>query len=105
EMYYGRQDRREAPNVDFEQAFFKMIWREGWGTEDQYMMLDGMEGAIHQHADGNSINSLADLGRIWLADRSYIEKADKFHNGLILSRDGDFQPRSYLIALDTLADM
>ena len=107
EMYYasGRQERAEPPNVALEESFFKMVWREGWGTEDQYMMLDGVDGAIHNHLDGNTVNSLADLGRIWLADRSYTDRAESSHNGLVVMRDGNYQPRSYLVALDTKADL
>ncbi len=105
EMHFARMDRPDPPNVDLEHAFFKMTWREGWGEQDQYMMLDGVNGAIHNDDDGNTINSLADGGRIWLADRSYVDSNEKYHNGLTIIRDGNRQARSYLVSLDRLADM
>ncbi len=92
-------------NVPMGKSFFKMVWRQGWGVEDQYMMLDGVNGAIHEHYDGNTINSLADRGRIWLSDRSYTERAEEWHNGVKIIRDGVSASKPYLVGMELLSDL
>ncbi len=104
-MYHGSHPRAGELNVPFEQSFFKLAWREGWDKTDQYLMLDGVNGAIHEHSDGNAIASFSSAGRLWLCGRSYTEKSENYQNGLMIVRDGSYSKKPYLAELGVFTDL
>ncbi|MEA3403114.1 MAG: VCBS repeat-containing protein [Armatimonadota bacterium] len=82
-----------------EQWFNKIVFRETWDPEAQYLILDGcgsfheFEGypngpSGHRHNDINTIPCFTDVGRMWLVDHTYGARAIKDHSGLYITRDG-----------------
>ncbi len=71
-----------------EQAVDKVVMRESFDPEDQYLLLDGLNNGGHKHYDGNSISRMADNGRIWIADASYMNSLPKYHSTVIALKDG-----------------
>ncbi|HEY0770408.1 MAG TPA: PQQ-binding-like beta-propeller repeat protein, partial [Sphingobacteriaceae bacterium] len=57
------------------------------------------------HRDGNSILRLTDRGRIWLADADYIKSSAKFHNTLLIFRDGETSGMPPFIRRDLVSDL
>jgi len=79
--------------------FNKIVFREAWDPDAQYLLLDGagkfghVEGypngpAGHRHMDVNTIPCFTDEGRMWLIDHTYGARAIKDHSGLYVTRDG-----------------
>ncbi|MCD6361370.1 MAG: hypothetical protein J7M38_10990 [Armatimonadetes bacterium] len=88
--------------------FNKIVFREGWGPDDQYLLLDGAgkwprdetEGYAnrgpsgHKHDDVNTIINFTDEGRMWLVDHTYgSARSIKDHSGLYIVRDGQVSYR------------
>ena len=79
--------------------FSKVVFREAWDPESQYLMLDGggkfgsLEGyppspAGHRHDDANTLINFTDHGRMWLVDHTYASRNIKDHSGLYITRNG-----------------
>ncbi len=79
--------------------FSKIVFRDGFRPDDQYLLLDGggkfshTDGypdgpAGHMHEDVNTIVNFTARGRMWLVDHTYAERNIKDHSGLYLLRDG-----------------
>lgn len=71
-----------------ERAFDKITFRTSFDPGKPYMLLDGINRCYHGHYDGNSILRFTDRGRIWLADSDYIKSLPKFHNTILVFKDG-----------------
>ncbi|MGC9318014.1 MAG: FG-GAP repeat domain-containing protein, partial [Armatimonadota bacterium] len=82
-----------------EQWYNKIVFREAWDPQAQYLILDGcgsfheFEGypngpSGHRHDDINTIPCFTDVGRMWLVDHTYGARAIKDHSGLYITRDG-----------------
>jgi len=83
--------------------FNKIVFREAWKKEAQYLILDGAgmwlgqpqingkswpHGPVgHMHNDGNTIINFTDEGRMWLVDHTRGNKAINDHSGLCITRD------------------
>ena len=80
-----------APNLPYEQTFDKLAFRAGLGRDDEYMLLDGFGRGTHMHFDANAIIRLAAGGEPLLVDGEYIKNAPKYHNSLVIIRDGQAQ--------------
>lgn len=76
---------REMP---LERTFDKIAWRSGYDARDAYLLLDGLGTGGHGHMDGNAILQWCEDDRIWLADGDYIKSLPKYHNTLLVLRDG-----------------
>lgn len=76
------------PNLPFGETFDKLAFRGGWDRGDEYLLLDGFARGNHMHFDGNAIISFAKGGEPLLVDGEYIRNAPKYHNGLVILRDG-----------------
>lgn len=74
--------------IPLEKAVDKVVMRTGFDPQRQYLLLDGLSNGGHRHFDGNSISRITDRGRIWLADNDYIRSLPKFHNSLLVFREG-----------------
>jgi outer membrane protein assembly factor BamB len=74
--------------VPQERAFDKITFRTSFDPGRPYLLLDGINGCYHGHYDGNSILRFTDRSRIWLADCDYIKSLPKFHNAMLVFKDG-----------------
>ncbi len=79
---------RTAPNLPWEESFDKLAFRAGLGAADEYMLLDGFGRGTHMHFDANAIIRYAAGGEPLLVDGEYIKNAPKYHNSMVIIRDG-----------------
>ncbi len=100
--------RRSAKNSQLPQAdekyFDKISFRTGFNPEDEYLLLDGTSTFSHGHHDGNTITRLTWKDRIWLFDLDYIKLTPRYHNGVIVVRNGIQEAPPPLNVLDYSAD-
>lgn len=68
--------------------FDKLSLRRNFAPEDEYLLLEGVGTFCHGHEDSNAIIRLTWKNRAWLGDGDYIRAAPKFHNALVVIRDG-----------------
>ncbi len=97
-------DNAAVGNVPPERALDKAVFRSGFDEQDSYLMLDGISAGIHDHDDANAIIRFTDNGRLWLCDMDYIRATPKWHNSIMLSRDGETTPIPPLSELVAAAD-
>ncbi|NOY81497.1 MAG: PQQ-binding-like beta-propeller repeat protein [Kiritimatiellaeota bacterium] len=88
-LYYKTFPDKNAPPL--EQCVDKVLMRNGFDLSDPYLLLDGLNNGGHKHYDGNTISRITALGRIWLADNDYYKSQPKFHNGVLVFRNGQGQ--------------
>lgn len=74
--------------VPQEKTYEKITFRRSFDPKDAYLLLDGISGCYHGHWDGNSILRMTDRGRIWLCDSDYIKSLPKYHNTMLIFRNG-----------------
>jgi hypothetical protein len=91
EPQYVKTFPPEKP-VPMESLFDKISFREGFDPAGPYLLLDGLSNGGHKHLDGNSLPRLTQFDRIWLADNDYFKTAVKYHNSLMVFRDGQATP-------------
>lgn len=91
--------------VPLHQAFDKISFRSSFDPQCSYMLIDGINVGYHGHKDGNSVLRLSDRGRIWLAEGDYIKSSPKFHNTLLVYRDGVATPMPPFVRRDFVADL
>ena len=89
-MYYETNNGKD--HLPLKKTFDKVVMRDGFDPENQYLFLDGLSNGGHKHYDGNSICRLTENRRIWLADCDYIKSLPKFHNGVLIFRNGQSAP-------------
>lgn len=86
-MFYSLfKGRYPAPPQ--ERTFDKISMRTSFDPDKPYLLLDGINYGYHGHQDGNSILRLTDRNRIWLADCDYIKSLPRYHNSMLILRDG-----------------
>ncbi len=74
---------------DPEKTYFdKLSLRRNFDPRGEYMLLEGLGTTCHGHEDSNTIIRLTWNNRAWLADGDYIRAAPKFHNSIVVERDG-----------------
>lgn len=101
-MYYDTFGEEGRPSAD--KCVDKVVFRSSFDPKDQYLLLDGLSNGGHRHYDGNSIVRLTQNGRIWLADCDYIKSLPKFHNGVLIFKDGQSQTIPSYTELEHFAD-
>ena len=84
----ARRVEFRAPNISYQESFDKLVLRDGLGTEDDYLMLDGYAAGSHGHNDGNAIIGFTSQGAHWLVDGEYIRGAPKYHCAVTVQKDG-----------------
>ncbi|NUP99941.1 MAG: PQQ-like beta-propeller repeat protein, partial [Armatimonadetes bacterium] len=89
-MYYQSFKEEQAPPV--EQCFDKISFRQSVDPKDPYLLLDGLSNGGHKHLDGNSIPRITQFDRIWLADNDYFKAQTKYHNSVLIFKDGQATP-------------
>ncbi|MBM3476957.1 MAG: hypothetical protein FJX75_27110, partial [Armatimonadetes bacterium] len=83
----------------------KVVMRRGFEPQDPYLLLDGLSNGGHRHYDGNSISRWTENGRIWLADADYIKSLPKYHNGVLILKDGSSQTIPDFCERERFSDM
>jgi hypothetical protein len=91
--------------VPLENAVDKVSFRDSFDPEAAYLLLDGLSVGGHGHMDGNAILQWTDNGRIWLADADYIKSLPKYHNSMLVLRDGQSGSIPSYVELENLADL
>jgi len=102
-LYFEAQHGDEQ--MSLEQAVDKIVFRDGFDPEDQYLLLDGLNNGGHKHYDGNSISRMTANGRIWLADASYMASLPKYHSTALVLRDGQSGPLPDFCELEHMRDL
>ena len=85
-LFYAHYKGKET--MPQERTFEKISFRQSFDPKDAYMLLDGISYCYHGHWDGNSILRMTDRGRIWLCDADYIKSLPKYHNTMLIFRNG-----------------
>jgi outer membrane protein assembly factor BamB len=86
-------------------AFDKIAFRNGYAPQDTYLLLDGLSNGGHRHMDGNSILQWTANERVWVADADYIKSLPKYHNGVLILKDGQSALIPDFCELEHLADL
>jgi hypothetical protein len=90
--------------IPLEKAVDKVVMRSSFDPQRQYLLLDGLSNGGHMHYDGNSISRVTDRGRIWLADNDYIKSLPKYHNSMLVFKDGQCATIPPYCELEAAAD-
>ncbi len=91
--------------VPEEHAVDKVVFRNGFDPQDQYLLLDGLNNGGHKHYDGNSISRMTQNDRIWLADASYMLSLPKYHNTMLVLREGQSATLPPFCELEHMRDL
>lgn len=94
-----------ADVVERAQAVDKVSFRSSFAPEAGYLLLDGLSVGGHGHLDGNSILQWTENERVWLADTDYIKSLPKYHNGVLILREGQSASIPGYAELENLADL
>lgn len=89
-QYYRTFPASACPAL--EKCVDKISFREAMDPQAAYLLLDGLNNGGHGHRDGNSVTQLTQFDRIWLADNDYFKAAVKYHNSLLVFKDGTSGP-------------
>lgn len=104
-VYDDLKEGEQTPlDVALEDTFHKMTFRQGFGLNDSYLVVDGFSAGAHGHQDGNAILSYTADGRLFLTDRDYIENTPEHHSGLVVVKDGQQPKKPPLAELQWVAD-
>ncbi len=92
--------------VPIEKSFDKLTMREGFGVDDQYLLLDGLHGGPpgKPYPDVNSIASFTQNGRIFLVSGIGGQNATN-HNVVTVCRDGFGGTAGLVASLEATADL
>jgi len=91
--------------VPQEHAVDKVVFRDGFDPQDQFLLLDGLSNGGHKHYDGNSISRMTQNDRIWLADASYMLSLPKYHNTVLVLREGQSATLPPFCELEHMRDL
>jgi hypothetical protein len=94
-----------SESVPPERAFDKLSLRAGFGSRDQYLLVDGISVLSHGHEDGASILRFTDNDRLFLTEGHYVEIAARRHNTLLVTHDGQSFAPPPLASLETKASL
>lgn len=101
--YY--QSHGPAEDLPVEQTVDKVVFRNGFDPQDQYLLLDGLNNGGHHHYDGNSISRMTANGRIWIADASYMASLPKYHSTALILRDGQSEALPSYCQMEHMRDL
>ncbi|NUQ66410.1 MAG: hypothetical protein HUU20_28435, partial [Pirellulales bacterium] len=100
-----REPKDQGTATPFEQVFDKLTLRGGWNKADEYLFLDGHGRGNHMHYDVQAIISYAAGGQPLLVDGEYIKSQPKYHNSLVIIRDGQAGPAPAVAGLGHADDL
>lgn len=86
-------------------ALDKIAFRASYDPTDMYLLLDGLNNGGHRHMDGNSIEQWTQNERVWIADADYIKSLPKYHNGVLILKDGQSATIPPLAELEHVVDL
>lgn len=101
-QYHG--DPLVESDVPLAEAFDKLAFRRSFDRRSEYLLIDGPTGFSHSQEDGNSIIRLCWNDRIWLADLDYIRRLARYHNTVVIVKDGTCYPKPSQVALRAIGD-
>jgi outer membrane protein assembly factor BamB len=105
EPFYARVPLVKT-RVTLTRAFDKLVYRDGYGKDGQYLLLDGFGRGRHYRYDTNAILRLTADDRVFLVGTDDDQRvAETYHNTLSFIRDGrghDHVPP--FAALEAIAD-
>ncbi|MEI6501280.1 MAG: hypothetical protein WCP21_09680, partial [Armatimonadota bacterium] len=87
------------------QAFDKMAFRQSFDPKSPYLLLDGLSNGGHKHLDGNSILQWTENERIWLCDADYYKSLPKYHNTVLIVKDGQSAEIPKFVELENATDL
>lgn len=93
---------KEIPQA---QAFDKMAFRQSFDPKSPYLLLDGLSNGGHKHLDGNSILQWTENERIWLCDADYYKSLPKYHNTVLIVKDGQSAAIPSFVELENATDL
>lgn len=88
-----------------EKTFDKISFRNGFDPQDSYLLLDGLSNGSHNHLDGNSVLQWTANDRVWVADADYIKSLPKYHNGVLILKDGQSAKIPSYCELEHITDL
>ncbi|MGI5817597.1 MAG: FG-GAP-like repeat-containing protein [Armatimonadota bacterium] len=103
ELWYHSFSGEE--HVPLENAVDKISFRDSFDPAADYLLLDGLTLGGHGHMDGNAVLQWTANDRIWLADADYIKSLPKYHNSMLVLRDGQSATIPAYAELANLADL
>ena len=101
-QYHG--DPVLEAEVPLSEAFDKLAFRRSFEKDSEYLLINGPTGFSHSQEDGNSVIRLCWNDRIWLADLDYIRRLARYHNSVVIVKDGTCYAKPTQVALRALAD-
>lgn len=75
--------------IPLAKTFDKFSFREKLDPQALYLLVDGVNNGGHGHNDGNSVLRYSQFGREWLAENEYVKNQQKYHNSLLVYRNGE----------------
>ncbi|NPV47048.1 MAG: PQQ-like beta-propeller repeat protein [Armatimonadetes bacterium] len=100
--YFGEAGEGAPP---VEATVDKVAFRDSFDPQGQYLLLDGLSNGGHRHMDGNSVLQWTERERVWLADADYIKSLPKYHNGVLILKDGQSASIPDYCELERFADL
>ncbi|MBU0609146.1 MAG: hypothetical protein KKI08_14770, partial [Armatimonadetes bacterium] len=95
----------EKSGVSLDRAFDKIAFRDSFDPQGAYLLIDGLSNGGHRHMDGNSVLQWTEKDRVWIADADYIKSLPKYHNGVLILRDGQSATIPNFVETEHLADL
>jgi hypothetical protein len=96
---------KEGSMTSHEKTFDKISFRTSFDRDKQYLLLGGLSRGGHSHYDGNAILRITGKGRTFLDDCDYIRSYPKYHNTLLVIKDGWSSMLPAFCELEHLADL
>ncbi|HIE14268.1 TPA: hypothetical protein EYP70_03245, partial [Candidatus Bathyarchaeota archaeon] len=88
----------------YEKTFDKISFRSSFNPNDYYLLIDGTSCGGHAHLDGNAILRFTGKGRTFLDDGDYIKSYQKYHNSMLIMKEGISSSIPPFCELEHLAD-
>ena len=83
--FWDKAGRPDA--ISYDRAADKVVYRGGWGLEDEYLLLETIGWADHGHMDLGTIVQYCQGGRLWIVDYGYNNVGPEHHSTLEVKRD------------------
>jgi outer membrane protein assembly factor BamB len=99
-----RAEKKSFIPVEGRRYVDKMSFRRDFDAASEYLLLDGTSTFAHGHQDGNTVVRLTWKDRIWLFDLDYIALTPRYHNGVVVTRNGTQEEPPPLTSLELAED-
>lgn len=87
-VYQNIATRRGTTYVTHERAFRQAALRGGFGKNDQYVLLDGINTGLHKVGDGNALRCYFDRGDGVLVGGKWGSQEMKYQNAVLVRKNG-----------------